>query len=808
VDEGILQVAKYKDPDPKSHFYRKRALEVETAQILDQILPDFKVALERSKTGGDESYESVVSKTMAKNLNPFKRKTDKPVVFWSGLVTADGTPREYKYTVPAQFNGRMRVLALAVTDKRLGLARTDLTSRAPIIIAPNNPNFVSPGDEFEFTAIVTNNMPGTGDAKIDVKLETTEHFSVTTPADVSLTVGEGREQLARFTVLVNDVVGPAELRVHASTSTKKVSHVSGVSVRPHGPLRTSVEAAVAKGDNFEIKLSREVYPHLHASKLTVSMFPVALANGFTQYLTAYPYGCTEQLTSAAFPAMVLGSWPELKLDMPVVEANFKNAINTLRLRQRDDGAFGYYAPSSPPSKFQNAYAAHYLTIASEKGRPVPKELKDGVLKYLESWAGKSGREDSGYGYSSDHQTEAYAIYVLTLNGRITTSQLASLAERLKGSSDYWRRDLTALYMAASYSMLKMNDKATELVAASGKLKETKSYLDRGWMYYDDLVDRSQRIYLMARHFPKYLTGNLASDVEVFIRYLKDGGYNSLSSAYAILALDTLANFSKDKASTPELLVTAKVGGKDVPLKLVAGRAASALIPHGATSVKIDKMGGKTFFVQLTQTGFDKKLPAEKSEERLSIKREFFNQEGQAVEKVKLGERVEVRLTLKAVASMLQGLAFVDLLPGGFDIVLEPQERENKSEETPNESYSEGYGDGYEGEGYEGDYHEGEGEGEGEGVAETRIAPSYDVDFSTAANPSFMLKSSSFKPDYGEAREDRLILFGSLRPMSVSFSYFIQAVNKGKFTVPPFYGEGMYDRRVNAHTLGGKIEIGE
>ncbi|CKS89903.1 Uncharacterised protein [Mycobacterium tuberculosis] len=40
VDEGILQVARYKTPDPLKHFFQKRALEVGTLQTLDLILPE------------------------------------------------------------------------------------------------------------------------------------------------------------------------------------------------------------------------------------------------------------------------------------------------------------------------------------------------------------------------------------------------------------------------------------------------------------------------------------------------------------------------------------------------------------------------------------------------------------------------------------------------------------------------------------------------------------------------------------------------------------------------------------------------
>ena len=41
VDQGILQVSDYKLPDPLGFFFRKCALGVETAQIVDLIMPEF-----------------------------------------------------------------------------------------------------------------------------------------------------------------------------------------------------------------------------------------------------------------------------------------------------------------------------------------------------------------------------------------------------------------------------------------------------------------------------------------------------------------------------------------------------------------------------------------------------------------------------------------------------------------------------------------------------------------------------------------------------------------------------------------------
>ncbi len=112
IDEGILQVAAYHTPDPLSHFFQKRSLEVTTSQILDLIMPEFRRGELGAAPGGDRGS------ALARHLNPFQRKGDKPVVYWSGILDSQTTAREIEYTVPDYFNGTLRVMAVAVTDGR------------------------------------------------------------------------------------------------------------------------------------------------------------------------------------------------------------------------------------------------------------------------------------------------------------------------------------------------------------------------------------------------------------------------------------------------------------------------------------------------------------------------------------------------------------------------------------------------------------------------------------------------------------------------------------------------------------------
>ena len=52
----------------------------------------------------------------------------------------------------------------------------------------------------------------------------------------------------------------------------------------------------------------------------------------------------------------------------------------------------------------------------------------------------------------------------------------------------------------------------------------------------------------------------------------------------------------------------------------------------------------------------------------------------------------------------------------------------------------------------------------------------------------------------------MVLYGVVSKDIKEFAYRIKATNTGTFVVPPAYGESMYDRSVQARSLGGKIVV--
>ena len=65
-----------------------------------------------------------------------------------------------------------------------------------------------------------------------------------------------------------------------------------------------------------------------------------------------------------------------------------------------------------------------------------------------------------------------------------------------------------------------------------------------------------------------------------------------------------------------------------------------------------------------------------------------------------------------------------------------------------------------------------------------------------------LASSTWKPEYADIREDRVVIYGTATTDVREFVYRIKATNAGHYIVPPAYGESLYDRSVQARSAGG------
>ncbi|HYM59470.1 MAG TPA: alpha-2-macroglobulin family protein, partial [Thermoanaerobaculia bacterium] len=774
VDEGILQVARYANPDPLGYFFQKRALEVKTSQILDLILPEFKRLMALTSAPGGDGASAI-----GKNLNPFKRRRDKPVVFWSGIVDSGPDAREAVYQIPDYFNGSLRVIAVAVSRDAVGVFQKNAQIRGDFVINPNVPAFVAPDDDFEISVSVANNVPGSGpNAQLSLDLETSRHLEVVGARKVTVAAGEMREGTAIYRLRARPVLGSASLTFRSTMGTKSARFTTDLSVRPPLPYLTTLSAGYVRKGKEAVPVTRTMYPDFRTLQAGISHLPLGLAGGLMAYLEKVPYGCTEQLVSQGMPAVVMHDRPEFGYAHGVAEKPVTSVIATLQSRQNGDGAFGLWAANAHVSPFASVYATHFLLEAKERGFAVPRDMLDASMGSLSQLAASEG--------SSLHQerVRAYAIYTLTRNGVVTTNYATELQKRLEAKyKATWTTDLAGIYLAATYQMLKQERLASNLIAGSRLGDPQTANYDE---YYDGLTRDAQLLYILARHFPDRLRKLGGNEINAIVDPLKAGHYDTLSSAYVILALDAYArSVGVQDTGKLSILETGR-DGKSHELPLPAGLFPRVPVSDQAARVEFGSTGDFNAFYLLTQAGFDTTLPQKATADKLEVLREYTAAGGQPLQHVKLGDEIEVHLKLRTIGGgQYSNIAVTDLLPGGFEVVAErPQAPSSPQPDAEAQTQTQ-------------PAQEGEVESEPEGDAAATEAKWV---------PPIGSAGSTWQIQYADVREDRIVLYGYALPDVKEFIYKIKATNAGVYTVPPAFGESMYDRTILARSTGGKITV--
>ena len=660
VDEGILQVSKYQTPDPLSFFFQKHALEVLTQQTVDQILPKFIQDRELSAVGGDGGDED-----MANRLNPFKRKTDLPVAYWSGIIDTDTVDRQLVYQIPDYFNGTMRVMAVAVSTDSVGSNQLSTQVKGDFILNPNVPTFIAPGDEFTLSSSVANNLKDSGDhAEITVTASTSEELELIGPSQQTLEIAEGHEQTVHFKVKAKSLLGDAKITLSAQSGDKSASMNSTISVRPAQPKITLINSGQSTDTLKRLDILQTFYPEYRAVDATMSTSPLILIYGLQRYLDDYPYGCTEQLTSKALPLLAMHKQSWFNKDKNQVTVKMTDALQMLSQRQMSNGGFSYWPGSGDNSgnTFASIYAMQFLTEAQEQGFNVPSDLFFNGIGYLKDLAGQNPSD------MDKARLQAYAIYVLTRNELVTTNYLAHLLAYLQqDTTKAWQKDIISAYIASSYQLLKSADEANKLIGLYDP-KSTPSYaLD----FYDSNTNNAQYLYLVAKHFPNLLEQVGNKLLMQLIAAMNSNELNTVLAGYTSMALSAYQEHNAVTTS-PSLFMT-ELLNNNAEQRLTAEDANYQYRSIGANvkQLILNNPQHLTYFYQLSQSGFNQAVAKEPLKKGIEIYREYRDAQGKAVNAATLGSELEVHIQIRALDNdYLSNVAIEDLLPGGFEVVLD------------------------------------------------------------------------------------------------------------------------------------------
>jgi uncharacterized protein YfaS (alpha-2-macroglobulin family) len=359
----------------------------------------------------------------------------------------------------------------------------------------------------------------------------------------------------------------------------------------------------------------------------------------------------------------------------------------------------------------------------------------------------------------------------------------------------WRDDLAAAWLAASYQLLHQDKLASDLMSRPRKLLARKP-ADEAYRYddyYDTPIRDASVLYLLARHFPDQAKALPPETIENLVRPLGKGHYNTLSSGMIIMALDAWATQAGGDVSKLSIGSVA-ASGAVTPIGAVKGSLVDAHWATGAQRLRLVNDADATAWYGVAQTGFDRKPSTDTRKDGLEITRTYTDTKGKSVDKVETGDEIDVHVRVRSTTDHdVYNIAIVDLLPGGFEPVLSTAAPADAAEAAPSSEEATSESSGSE------DGSDAEGEGEAGDAADEGEADNTPAWHSPIGNPE-----STWKPEYADVREDRVVVYGTASTDVQEFIYRIKATNAGKFVIPPALIESLYDRGVQARAPGGGI----
>ena len=324
TDVGILNLTRFEPPKPQDWFFGQRRLGTEIRDVYGRLIDGMRAERGKLRSGGD----GAAGGSLAMKGSPPVEAT---LALFSGIVKigADGKA-QLEFQLP-DFNGTVRLAAVAWSADKVGSASKDVLVRDPVALTVSGPRFLTLGDQARLELAV-HNVEGPAGAYAVTGTYESEPGSQSQPGfERTVALGAGERKRKSFQLK------PGE--VGLTTLAVRVTGPNGIDVRrrltfdvkvPAGDIkRLTVSSLSAKGG--KITLSPDLFHDLipRRSKATITVGPSATLDvpGILASLDRYPYGCAEQTTSRALPLLYVND----------VAKRMGLATDAL-LRERIDGA--------------------------------------------------------------------------------------------------------------------------------------------------------------------------------------------------------------------------------------------------------------------------------------------------------------------------------------------------------------------------------------------------------------------------------------------------------------------------------------
>ncbi|MEM6719819.1 MAG: MG2 domain-containing protein [Bacteroidota bacterium] len=648
VDEGLLDLTRFKTPNPWDLFYQRQALGVRTWDIYDDIIGAFSGDIDQVfAIGGGDGGNGAKNK----KANRFK-----PVVKYLGPFTLKaGQTQSHDIEMP-NYIGAVRTMVVAGNAKTEAYGNAEQSSKVkkPLMVLATAPRKLSPGEKVTLPVTVFAMENKVKNVSLELKLQ--NGISVVGSKTQSISFSKPDEKMVYFDLDVSEIKGIQTIEVVATGNGEKASYKVELDVENPNPIAKKIHELTLQGNESQT-LSFDTFGVAGSNAATVefSTLPPMDFTARMEYLIRYPHGCIEQTTSSVFPQLYLADIFDLTTQKKgEINQNIEKGIKRLAHFQRPNGGMSYWIGENSVDDWGTNYAGHFMIEAEKKGYILPLTFMNKWVNYQQNAARtwRNGR------YNSD-VTQAYRLYTLALAGFPDLASMNRLRESNNLSNDAkWR-------LAAAYALASQKE-AAEQIARTANVNFTPAN-----RRYDTTYGSVDRNRAMALETMVILKDTDAIELSRTIaKQLSSSRWMSTqTTAYCLLAMGKMVTQNGGKNIKINYTFNGKNPQSIQTTKAIAQRDLD--IKKGSNTIQVQNEKNNVLFVRVLSTG---KLPLgeELAEKRnLSVRVTYKDKAGNPIDVTQLTQGTDFMATVTVSndkPEFIGDIALTEIFPSGWEIV--------------------------------------------------------------------------------------------------------------------------------------------
>ena len=648
VEDGLLDLTRFKTPNAFNKFFAKEALGVKTWDIFDDVIGAYSGSVDQVfAIGGDENLE----KGKNRKANRFK-----PIVTYLGPFNLKkGERKTHKIKLP-NYIGSVRTMVVAgdVTKEAFGSAEKTVPVKKPLMVLATLPRKLSPKEKVILPVTVFAMDKKMKNVQIDLK--TTKGITVVGSKTKTVNFEKPDEKMVYFELDVQQENGINTIEVIAKGNGEKATYKVAIDVvNPNLISSKIIDKKIDKNKTQQIDFETFGVLGTNTATLELSTIPQINFSGRLNYLIQYPHGCLEQTTSSVFPQLFLNDIFDLTVaKKQKIQKNIEKGIKRLGNFQQANGGMSYWLEENFSNDWGTNYAGHFMLEAEKKGFVLPLTFKSNFIRYQKN-AARNWKPS--YRNNQSDLTQAYRLYTLALAGSPDLSAMNRLREFKQISNEAkWR-------LAAAYALASQKEAANEIMNGAN-LNFQKSKNDyhtygsanrnRAMALETMLITNNTNVKETSNSIAKALSSN---------RWM-----STQTTAFSLLAIAKMVINNGGK----ELNVSYTNNNKTINVNSQNSFAQRAInVKKGKNTIQIKNNENNIVFARVIYAG---KLPIGKevSEKRgfnISIKYASLKGNTIDIKQLKQGEDFVANITVSNLKNeSIKDIALTQIFPSGWEIV--------------------------------------------------------------------------------------------------------------------------------------------